>query len=122
MNTLIRNSTTTFNRGVDVYEPLDPSGATRDANNHDRGTYSRRRHKKEPHNMVHSVRYKRDRAKQRRIFLKTYELKSMDTLGRSRSRKQRKMVFKMKKVVLWWLVAELGNFRVDIEVKPIVIF
>ena len=100
MNALIRNTTKSFNRELDGYgyKQLDQSEETREEKNHGRRTFSRR---KSHNNMVHSLSYKSDRAKQRRIFLKSYKLASMDSLRRSTStRKLRKTVIKVKKVVV----------------------
>ncbi|KAK7854484.1 hypothetical protein CFP56_031908 [Quercus suber] len=76
MNTLIRNTTKSFNRELDGYgyEQLDQSEKTREEKNHGRRTFSRR---KSHNNMVHSLSYIRDRAKQRRIFLKSYKFISI---------------------------------------------
>uniref|UniRef100_A0A7N2MD00 Uncharacterized protein n=1 Tax=Quercus lobata TaxID=97700 RepID=A0A7N2MD00_QUELO len=89
MNTLILNTTKSFNRELDGYgyEQLDQSEETREEKNHGRRTFSTR---KSHNNMVHSLSYKRDRAKQRRIFLKSYNLASMDSLRGSRSTRETK--------------------------------
>jgi hypothetical protein len=90
MNTLIRNATRSLNGGFDGYEPLDQS----EEDKHGRRELS--------HNVVqYSLSYKHDRAKKRQIFLKSYKLAPLETLGRSsRPGKLKKMVVKVKKVVV----------------------
>lgn len=98
MNTLIRNATRSLNRGFDGYEPLDHSEEARDEDH----KHGRRSEVSKPHdNMVYSLSYKRERAKKRQIFLRSYKLGSLETTwGKSRPRKLKKMVVKVKKVVL----------------------
>ena len=105
MNTLmrIRSTTRSLNCGFDGYnEPLmDRHGQeVREEDSHGRREFSKvRKEQPQYHNyMVHSLSYKRDRARKRRIFLKTYKL---EKLGTPRPRKIRKMVVKkVKKAVV----------------------
>jgi hypothetical protein len=105
MNTLmrIRSATRSRNCGSDGYnEPLmDRHGQeVREEDSHGRREFSKVR-KEQPqyhNNMVHSLSYKRDRARKRQIFLKLYKL---EKLGTPRPRKIRKMVVKkVKKAVM----------------------
>ncbi|KAJ0052252.1 hypothetical protein Pint_02214 [Pistacia integerrima] len=97
MNTLVRNPTS-ISRRFNGYEPLDqrPFEDTSDQDYQWRRNFSRRR--KDPnYSMVKSFSYRRTRAKQRQIFLKSYTLSS-ENLGQSNSRssKLKKAVITMK--------------------------
>ncbi|KAJ0112587.1 hypothetical protein Patl1_02216 [Pistacia atlantica] len=97
MNTLVRNPTS-ISRRFNGYEPLDQR-PFEDTSDHDyqwRRNFSKRR--KDPnYSMVKSFSYRRTRAKQRQIFLKSYTLSS-ENLGQSNSRssKLKKAVITMK--------------------------
>ncbi|KAL6963415.1 hypothetical protein U1Q18_001499 [Sarracenia purpurea var. burkii] len=104
MNTLIRNTTLHFSRrSVDAYyQPVDQGGD--DAGNENRGgrrTFSRRKSDDRPRNMTTSLSFRRDRAKKRQIFLRTYKLASSEySPEKSRGRKLKKFAIKLKSVVV----------------------
>ncbi|KAF5726394.1 hypothetical protein HS088_TW22G00072 [Tripterygium wilfordii] len=94
MNTLVRSTTSTLGRRFDGYLPL----AQKVEHGRSRRSLSKRR--KEPHGMVTSLSYRRERAKQRGVFLKSYKLEMVDKLGPSRRRKLHKTVLKARAVVV----------------------
>lgn len=78
------------------------------------GTFSRPRSQKQQHRqsplmMNYSFSYRRNRARQRQIFLQTYKLGSTDSSGKSGVRKLKKFVVKVKTVV----VSVLSFMRAD---------
>ena len=117
MNTLVRSSTATLSRrsSVDAYEPLDHRprlGETR--SRHGRSSRASSKRKKPDHNNniyhystnnnVNSRSFRNHRAKQRRIFLKSYELATAEKLQRRRrsaeSRRLKSLAAKLVKAVV----------------------
>lgn len=101
MDTLVHNPTSISIR-FNGYEPLDqrPFEDTTDQDYQWRRNFSKRR--REPnYSMPKSSSYRRTRAKQRQIFLKSYTLSS-ENLGQSSSRssKLKKVLIKMKTMVV----------------------
>ncbi|XWS63391.1 hypothetical protein CRYUN_Cryun06bG0092900 [Craigia yunnanensis] len=90
MNTLVRNATSNFSRRVDGYELLDQNNVRREDNPGQYRTFSKR-----SQSMVASFSYRRDRAKKRQIFLRSYKLSAVDDIWeqpRAKSRKLKKMI------------------------------
>ncbi|KAF5745978.1 hypothetical protein HS088_TW06G00143 [Tripterygium wilfordii] len=96
MDTIVRSTTSTLGRRFDGYLPLAQKGE--DGHGRSRRVLSKRR--KEPHGMVTSLSHRRERAKQRGVFLKSYRLEMVDKLGQSRTRKLNKTVLKVRAVVV----------------------
>ncbi|MBA0592679.1 hypothetical protein Gorai_009654 [Gossypium raimondii] len=111
MNSLVRNATSNFSRRLDGYELLDQSGETREENPPQYRTSSKRR----PHSVVASLSYRRDRAKKRQIFLRSYKLSAVDNnwgQPKPKSRKLKKMVLKVKTVVVSLVsFMRIGSFK-----------
>ncbi|XVF66857.1 hypothetical protein PTKIN_Ptkin10aG0072200 [Pterospermum kingtungense] len=117
MNTLVRNATSNFSRRVDGYELLDQNNETREENiggGHPYRTFS----KKRAQSMVASLSYRRDRAKKRQIFLRSYKLSTVgdnwkQPKTQSQSRKLKKMVVKVKTVAVSAVVSfmRIGSFK-----------
>ncbi|GMJ06419.1 hypothetical protein HRI_004311100 [Hibiscus trionum] len=92
MSSLVRNAAANFSRRVDGYELLDQSQGTKEETSGRYRTFSKRR----------SQSYRRDRARKRQIFLRSYKLSAVcDDRGRHemKPRKLKKVVLKVKKVV-----------------------
>ncbi|PON84649.1 hypothetical protein TorRG33x02_195880 [Trema orientale] len=105
MNTLVRSTTATISRRFDGYEPLDHHHQRimmRDERNQlGRRASSKRSKKLEGHRVRNSRSYRNERAKQRRIFLKTYKLAPVGNFHRrSETRKLDEFATKVKKVVV----------------------
>ncbi|KAK2651059.1 hypothetical protein Ddye_018548 [Dipteronia dyeriana] len=103
MNTLVRSTTTrNFSRIFDGYESLDVNSETgrhEDHQFHSRKNLSKRR--KQPHSVVKTLSYRRHRARQRQIYLKSYTFTtSTENLGKSGSGKLKKMAIKVKAVAV----------------------
>ncbi|TXG55200.1 hypothetical protein EZV62_020456 [Acer yangbiense] len=103
MNTLVRSTTTrNFSRRFDGYESLDlnsEAGRHEDHQHHRRNNSSKRR--KQPHSVVKTFSYRRDRARTRQIYLKSYTLTtSRENLGKSGSGKLKKVAIKVKAVAV----------------------
>ncbi|KAI9178634.1 hypothetical protein LWI28_028975 [Acer negundo] len=103
MNTLVRSTTTrNFSRRFDGYKSLDlnsEAGRHEDHQHHRRNNSSKRR--KQPHSMVKTFSYRRDRARKRQIYLKSYTLTtSRENLGKSCSGKLKKVAIKVKAVAV----------------------
>ncbi|XVF01959.1 hypothetical protein REPUB_Repub04eG0134500 [Reevesia pubescens] len=99
MNTLVRNTTSNFSRIVDGYELLDQNNQSREENLGQYRTFS----KKRSPSMVASFSYRRERAKKRQIFLRSYKLSAVDDSWKqtkTKSRKLKKMVVKVKTVLV----------------------
>ncbi|XWS68612.1 hypothetical protein CRYUN_Cryun04dG0105400 [Craigia yunnanensis] len=99
MNTLVRNATSNFSRRVDGYELLDQNNERKEENLGQYRTFSKRR----AQSMVASFSYRRDRAKKRQIFLRSYKLSAVDDnweRPKTKSLKLKKMVVKVKTVVV----------------------
>ncbi|KAL5793818.1 hypothetical protein ACOSP7_002412 [Xanthoceras sorbifolium] len=93
MNTLVHSTSSNFSRRFDGYEPLDLNSGTGGHEDHQRWrNLSKRR--KQPHSVVKTFSYRRDRARHRQIFLKSYTLTS--NLGKSGSGKLKKATVKVK--------------------------
>ncbi|GMN57110.1 hypothetical protein TIFTF001_026229 [Ficus carica] len=95
MNTLVRSATASLIRRLDGYEPLDQAQLGRRAISKRKRSESRR--------VAYSRSYRNERAKQRRIFLKTYTLAPPEKLRRRRLAKPRplkKLATKVTKVVV----------------------
>ncbi|KAF8411185.1 hypothetical protein HHK36_003728 [Tetracentron sinense] len=99
MNTLVRSTTLAFSRRSSYYQVLDQSSSKKWGDHGQSRRTSSKRTKESPH-MATSFSYKRDRAKKRQIFLRSYKLASMDTPAQSTSRKLKKMIMTMKSVVV----------------------
>lgn len=115
MNTLVRSTTTTLSRRFDGYEPLDRHHDERimmkeERNKLGRKALSKRCKKLEGHRMSNYSRsYRNERARQRRIFLKTYKLAPVGSFNRrSETRKLDKLATKIKKV----MVSVLSSIRI----------
>ncbi|KAJ4832094.1 hypothetical protein Tsubulata_050442 [Turnera subulata] len=93
--TLVRNPTKSFSRRFDGYKPLDRYNIKHKiSRNEDEDD--------EPRVLVPSFSYRRARARQRQIYLKSYKLatsRKSNNLRRSRSGKLRKMVAKVRTAV-----------------------
>ncbi|CAK9151350.1 unnamed protein product [Ilex paraguariensis] len=100
MTTLVRNTTRHFSRRCEGYGPLDHSAEANPEYGHGRRTFSRRKSSTEHPNKMTSLSYRRDRARKRHIFLQTYKLAYMDSSGKSRSRKLKKLAVKLKSAVV----------------------
>ncbi|PON33427.1 hypothetical protein PanWU01x14_352760 [Parasponia andersonii] len=102
MNTLVQSTTATISRRFDGYEPLDHHHQRimmRDDRNQLRRRASSKRSKKlEGHRVRNSRSYRNERAKQRRIFLKTYKLAPVGNFHQTR--KLDELATKVKKVVV----------------------
>ncbi|KAL3509413.1 hypothetical protein ACH5RR_028814 [Cinchona calisaya] len=73
-------------------------------------TFSRPRNQKQQSPvMMNSFSHRRNRARQRQIFLQTYKLESMDSASKCRARKLKKFVVKVKTVVVSVLSFMRGN-------------
>ena len=99
MNTIVRNATSNFSRRVDGYELLDQNNERRDENLGQYRTFSKRRGQ----SMVASFSYRRDRAKKRQIFLRSYKLSAVGDnweQPKTKSRKLKNMAVKVKTVVV----------------------
>ncbi|KAK9284784.1 hypothetical protein L1049_023961 [Liquidambar formosana] len=110
MNTLVRSTTFSLDRRFDAYEPLDQSGEMGAEENSGWRTFSKRN--KESHKMITSFSYRRDRARKRQIFLRTYKLGSVNTSEQSTSGKLKKVFGKVKTVVVTVVAfARIGSLR-----------
>ncbi|KAE8733845.1 hypothetical protein F3Y22_tig00000916pilonHSYRG00045 [Hibiscus syriacus] len=99
MNSLVRNATANFSRRVDGYELLDQNQGTKEETLGQYRTFSKRR----AQSVVASLSYRRDRAKKRQIFLRSYKLSTVDDdRGRPKTkpRKLKEAVLKVKTVVV----------------------
>ncbi|XVE92782.1 hypothetical protein REPUB_Repub01dG0129500 [Reevesia pubescens] len=70
MNTLVRNATSNFSRRVDGYEPLDQNNESREENLGSHRTFSKRRAQSMAASFSYT--YRRERARKRQIFLRSY--------------------------------------------------
>ncbi|KAK8981677.1 hypothetical protein V6N11_028086 [Hibiscus sabdariffa] len=98
MSSLVRNAAANFSRRVDGYELLDQNDGAKEETCGQYRTFSKRR----AQSVVASLSYRRDRARRRQIFLRSYKLSAVgDDWGRPKTkpRKLRKVVLKVKKVV-----------------------
>ncbi|OMP09581.1 hypothetical protein COLO4_05331 [Corchorus olitorius] len=116
MSSLVRNATSNFSRRVDGYELLDQNEeiTTREEKEnmgHQNRTFSKRR----AQSVVASFSYRRDRARKRQIFLRSYKLSTVDdNWGRpkTRSHKAKKIVVKIKAVVISVVsLMRMGSFK-----------
>ncbi|OMP07857.1 hypothetical protein COLO4_06995 [Corchorus olitorius] len=112
MSFLVRNATSNFSRRVDGYELLDQIEETREENlGHHNRTFSKRR----AQSVVASFSYRRDRARKRQIFLRSYKLSTVDdNWGRpkTRSDKAKNIVVKIKAVVISVVsLMRMGSFK-----------
>ncbi|KAJ7948285.1 Beta-(1--_2)glucan export ATP-binding/permease protein like [Quillaja saponaria] len=89
MNTLVRSTTVTFNPRFSGYEPL----------NQDKDTNHGQQIKETCSKLMNSLSYRRNRAKQRQVFLRTYKLAPIHKLSGSKSQKVKKIAVKVKKFV-----------------------
>ncbi|KAK8657282.1 hypothetical protein V6N13_035532 [Hibiscus sabdariffa] len=100
MNSLVRNATANFSRRVDGYEPLDQSEEPKEGTSGQYRAFSKRR----AHSVLTSLSYRRDRAKKRLIFLRSYNLSAVgDGWGKPKAKPRRqlkKVVVKVKTVVV----------------------
>ncbi|KAF3443887.1 hypothetical protein FNV43_RR13577 [Rhamnella rubrinervis] len=106
-NALIRNTSVSRGRRFDGYEELEQGRVDINRNNSVHGrirAFSVRNKKDESHHygLRVSSSYRRERAKQRQIYLKSYKLASVDTIRRRSMslQKHNKLVTKVKKVVV----------------------
>ncbi|KAK7257453.1 hypothetical protein RIF29_31451 [Crotalaria pallida] len=94
MSTLVRNTTISFSRRYKRYEPLGLHGKE---------------------NLIKSISYRRRRAKQRKIFLTTYKLSSLDNtfvVQTKKPKQLKKVAVKVKKIVASVLMfMRTGSFR-----------
>ncbi|KAK3184190.1 hypothetical protein Dsin_031476 [Dipteronia sinensis] len=103
MNTLVRSTTTrNFSRIFDGYESLDLNSETGRHEDHQfRRIKNLSKRRKQPHSVVKTLSYRRDRARQRQIYLKSYTLTtSRENLGQSGSGKLKKVAIKVKAVAV----------------------
>lgn len=129
METLVRNATLRFSRRVEGYEPLNPTGQvlerSRDGDDHvsqqQQVSFSRPQdyrednhgrksmlsrpksyRKNQDNNMMkNSLSRRRDRARNRHIFLQSYKLASMETSRKySKTKKLKRAVVKVKSLVV----------------------
>lgn len=106
MNTLVRNTSVSRSRRFDGYEELEQArDNSRNNSVHGRfRAFSKRIKKDQSHNyeMRVSPSYRRERAKQRQIYLKSFKLASVDSIRRRSMslQKHNKLVMKVKKVVV----------------------
>ncbi|XVE66217.1 hypothetical protein DITRI_Ditri08aG0062700 [Diplodiscus trichospermus] len=112
MNSLVRNATSNFSRRVDGYELLDQNNERREENLSQYRTFSKTR----AQSMLTSFSYRRDRAKKRQIFLRSYKLSAVGDNREQRktvSRKLKKMVVKVKTVVVSSVVSfmRMGSLK-----------
>ncbi|KAE8736390.1 hypothetical protein F3Y22_tig00000002pilonHSYRG00172 [Hibiscus syriacus] len=99
MNSLVRNATANFSRRVDGYEMLDQGEETKEETSGEYRTFSKRRGQ----SVVASLSYRRDRAKKRQIFLRSYKLSAVgDEWGKPKAKPRKlKMVgIKIKTAVV----------------------
>ncbi|KAK8537227.1 hypothetical protein V6N13_042168 [Hibiscus sabdariffa] len=100
MNSLVRNATANFSRRADGYEPLDQSEEPKEGTSGQYRAFSKRR----AHSVLTSLSYRRDRAKKRLIFLRSYNLSAVgDGWGKPKAKPRRqlkKVVVKVKTVVV----------------------
>lgn len=114
MNTLVRNATSNHSRKADGYELLDQNDKIREEN---LGGQFRTFSKKRAQSMVASLSYRRDRAKKRLIFLRSYQLSTLGDSSsweqpKTQSRKLKKMVVKVKTVVVSVVsFMRIGSFK-----------
>ncbi|KAE8664070.1 hypothetical protein F3Y22_tig00112857pilonHSYRG00230 [Hibiscus syriacus] len=88
MNSLVRNATANFSRRVDGYELLDRGEETKEETWGQYRTFSRRR----AQSVVASLSYRRDRAKKRQIFLRSYKLSAVGgDWGKPKTKPTRKL-------------------------------
>nr|DAD22972.1 TPA_asm: hypothetical protein HUJ06_024435 [Nelumbo nucifera] len=99
MNTLVRSTSLALCHGAGYYEVLSRSGKTWGEDGLSRRAGSKR--KKDQEHLTMSLSYRRDRAKKRQIFLRTYRLSSLEKEKplRPTSRKLKKLIVKVKSVV-----------------------
>ncbi|KAL4347389.1 hypothetical protein GQ457_17G024000 [Hibiscus cannabinus] len=98
MSSLVRNAAANFSRRVDGYELLDQNDGTKEETCGQYRTFSKRR----AQSVVASLSYRRERARKRQIFLRSYKLSAVGyDWGRPKTkpRRLRKVVLKVKKVV-----------------------
>lgn len=107
MNTLVRNTTVSRSCRFDGYEELEQARIDINRNSSVHGrirAFSECNKKDQSHHygMRVSSSYRRERAKQRQIYLKSYKLASVDTIRRRSMnlQKHNKLVMKVKKVVV----------------------
>ncbi|GMI99681.1 hypothetical protein HRI_003637400 [Hibiscus trionum] len=99
MNSLVRNATANFSRRADGYELLDQREETKEEASGQYRAFSKRR----APSVLTSLSYRRDRAKKRQIFLRSYKLSAVgDGWGKPKTKPRRlkKVVIKVKTVVV----------------------
>ncbi|KAG8364679.1 hypothetical protein BUALT_Bualt18G0023600 [Buddleja alternifolia] len=101
MNTYSRNPTVHFSGKVDEYSH-EAQRRTESHENHGWRMFSTRRGNQTINHMMRSLSYRRDRARKRQIFLRTYKLGSTTKSDEKlmKSRKLKKMVVEMKSAVV----------------------
>lgn len=120
MNTLLRSTTARLSPSpLSLYVPLDGSHelkknrTRRFSSQRSSSSKRKKRSSEQPISLPPPFSYRRDRVRQRQIFLKTYKLSSVESIKKSRPRKLVKKAFlKLRRVALKIIsIARIGSRR-----------
>ncbi|GLT86933.1 hypothetical protein SLE2022_050400 [Rubroshorea leprosula] len=114
MAALLRDAAVNLSRRVDGFEQLDHQNSEKQKESFGQRALSRRRNGSKNMAALFSVHRRRERAKQRQIFLRTYKLSAVDNVGgRSKTDKLKKVAVKVRRVVvsMFGFMRNTGSLR-----------